>query len=56
MNKAKLKIRYHNPNTEEETRKYITNIFIEASKIKFENILRESSTEKSAEEIVKEVS
>jgi len=39
--KAKLNIRYHNPNTDEETLKYASKIFIEASRIKFENILRE---------------
>ncbi|MCL2253229.1 MAG: hypothetical protein FWC09_02190 [Lachnospiraceae bacterium] len=50
MNKTKLNIRYHNPNTEEETRKYIANIFIQASKIKFENILRETH-ENSVEKV-----
>jgi hypothetical protein len=40
-NKIKLKIRFHNPNTSEDTIKYISNIFADASKIKFENLLNE---------------
>jgi len=38
---GKLNIRYHNPNTDSETLKYISQIFIEASRVKFENILQE---------------
>jgi len=41
--KQQLIIRYHNPNTDEETLKYITKIFIEASKLTFENILQETA-------------
>jgi hypothetical protein len=40
-----LIIRYHNPNTHEETLKYIAKIFIEASRVKFENILRETAVQ-----------
>jgi len=43
VNKAKLNIRYHNPNTDEDTLKYISQVFIEASRVKFENILRETA-------------
>ena len=45
----KLNIRYHNPNTAEETLKHITKIFTEASKVKFENTLRENAVQVRAE-------
>jgi len=49
----KLNIRYHNPNTNDETLKYITRIFIEASKVKFENILQKSVAQNSSATNVK---
>ena len=45
MRNEKLMIRYHNPNTDEETLKLITKIFVEASRVKFETILRETAAE-----------
>ncbi|MCL2853718.1 MAG: hypothetical protein FWE20_11950 [Defluviitaleaceae bacterium] len=39
----KLNILYHNPNTDDETLKYIAAIFIEAGRVKLENILREAA-------------
>jgi len=41
--KQQLIICYHNPNTDEETLKYITKIFIEASRVAFENIVQETA-------------
>ena len=43
MKKHKLNIRYHNPNGEVELAEHLTKIFVEASKIKFEKILQDSS-------------
>ena len=43
----KLNIRYHNPNTKDETLKYITNIFIAASKVKLESVLQEAAMQNS---------
>ena len=45
---GKLNIRYHNPNTVEETIKQISKIFIEASRIKLENMLLEAGTKSNA--------
>jgi len=42
-----LTIRYHNPNTDEETLKYIARIFIEASRVKFEDIMRDAAMQVS---------
>lgn len=36
MKRTKLNIRIHNPNTEEETIRYITNIFVEVGVRKLE--------------------
>jgi hypothetical protein len=41
--KSKITFRYHNPNTDDEAQKYITKILIEASKVKFENILQDNA-------------
>ena len=53
-NKNKVTFRYHNPNTDDETLKHLTQIFVEASRVKFENILREvvvkNNTEPAEEE------
>ena len=43
MNKNKLIIRYHNPNTDEETLKYIAKLFTEAGRVKFEKMLRKAA-------------
>jgi len=39
--KPKINFRYHNPNTKEETMYHITKIFIDANRVKFENVLSE---------------
>lgn len=41
MKKTKLNYTFHNPNTEEETIKYISKVFTDVSKNKFERVLRE---------------
>lgn len=46
---TKLNIRYHNPNTDSETIKYISQIFIEASRAKFQNILQETAAKHNAD-------
>ena len=56
MSKKKLSIRFHNPNTEDETHRYIAQIFLEASRVKFENILREASNESRTDICKKESS
>jgi len=43
----KLNIRYHNPNTKDETLKHITNIFIAASRVKLESVLKEAAIQSS---------
>jgi len=43
IGKNKLNIRFHNLNTDEETLKHIAKIFIDASRVKFENILQETA-------------
>jgi hypothetical protein len=48
MDKPKLNIRFHNPNSDEDTLKYISQVFTEASKVKFENILCETATKSDA--------
>lgn len=45
MTKRKLDIRFHNPNTDIETANYIARIFLEASKVKFENVLKSTFIE-----------
>jgi len=52
----KLVYRFHNPNSEDETRRYITQVFLEASRVKFENILRETANRPSACIYIKESS
>lgn len=52
MKKSKINIVYHNPNTDEETAKYITDIFIEASRIKFESMLECCATKQILDEEV----
>jgi hypothetical protein len=42
VGKKKLNFRYHNPNTDEETLKFLTKVFAEASRVKFENVLQET--------------
>ena len=42
-NKKKVTFRYHNPNTDEETLKYIVKIFTEANKEKFEQAILENA-------------
>jgi len=51
VNKAKLNIRYHNPNTNDETLKHISQILIEASRVKFEHILQENAAKHSDETV-----
>lgn len=41
MDDAGLKIRFHNPNTEEETAKYILQIFAEVGMVKLDRVLQE---------------
>lgn len=49
--KSKLNIRFHNPNSAQETAAFLLPILIETNKPKLENILRESAQqEKSVEE------
>jgi hypothetical protein len=48
--------RYHNPNTDDETLKYISELFINASRVKFENILREAALNDRTELMEKESS
>lgn len=47
MGKVNLNIRYHNPNTDEETLKHILKMFIEASRVKLENVLQVAAEENS---------
>jgi len=47
--KVKVNFRYHNPNTDDETLKTLTRLFVEASRVKFENILQETVTDESTE-------
>jgi hypothetical protein len=49
LKRAKIDIVFRNPNTDEETAKYITAIFIEASRVKFENILKDRAAEQKIE-------
>ena len=53
-NKSKINFRYHNPNTDDETLKHIIKICVEASRVKFENILRETAAQKDLKEDEKE--
>lgn len=48
MDGTGLKIRFHNPNTEEETEKYIVRIFTEAGMIKLDRILQETEYQSRA--------
>lgn len=50
--KTKLKFRFHNPNTAEETAEYIAKIFIEVNQAKVERMLQEASqkTERTCSE------
>ena len=41
--KTKLKFRFHNPNTAEETAEYIAKIFVEVNQAKVERMLQEAS-------------
>ena len=43
MDKKKLNIRFHNPNSAEKTLKYMTKIFTDASRGRFERILKEAA-------------
>lgn len=54
--KPKVNFRYHNPNTEEETLKFVTKLFIEASKVKFENVMRITALQENESDIEKESS
>jgi len=42
LQKRKLNVRFHNPNSTENTLKYIGQIFVHAGKARFESVLRES--------------
>jgi len=52
--KNKVTFRYHNPNTVDETLKHVAKIFIEASRVKFENILRETAVQTDINEGMRE--
>lgn len=43
LTKTKLNYRFYNPNTEEDTIKYITKIFTEVSKTKFEKAIQKNA-------------
>lgn len=46
-NKVKVNFRYHNPNTDEETLIFVAKLFIEASRVKFEKVLRETAAQEN---------
>jgi len=46
LNKRKLNVRFHNPNSTESTLKYIRKIFVYASRERFERILQENPIRK----------
>lgn len=49
--RQKLVFRFHNPNTEQETTQYISKIFLEASRVKWEERLAEYCHKQSEGEI-----
>ncbi|MCH5274044.1 MAG: hypothetical protein J1E35_10250 [Lachnospiraceae bacterium] len=49
MDDAGLKFRFHNPNTEEETEKYILKVFIDANGSKVERAVNEAKRRAAAE-------
>jgi len=55
-NRPKVNFRYHNPNTDDETLKILIKLFVEASRVKFENVLRKTAAQKDADIIEKESS
>jgi len=54
--KPKLNFRYHNPNTEEETLKFVAKLFIEISRVKFENVIQNAAVQESENRVEKELS
>lgn len=48
MAKSKLNYRFHNPNTPEETVKYISKIFMDVCRNKFEQRIKETSNSRVA--------
>ncbi len=48
VQKSKLNIRFHNPNSAGETAAFLLPILIEANKLKLEQILRESARQENA--------
>ena len=55
-NRPKVYFRYHNPNTDDETLKILTKLFVEASRVKFENVIRKTAAQKDADIVEKESS
>jgi len=55
-NRPKVNFRYHNPNTNDETLKIVTKLFVEASRVKFENVIRKTTAQKDADIVEKEPS
>jgi len=55
-NRPKVNFRYHNPNTDDETLKILTKLFVEASRVKFENVIRKTTAQKDADIVEKEPS
>ena len=53
---GKITFRYHNPNTDDETLKHISKIFVEVSRVKFESILQEVAAPTNANEDTRESS
>jgi len=50
-----VNFRYHNPNTDDETLKILTRLFVEASRVKFEDILRATALQANDIEETKEI-
>jgi len=46
LGKNKLKVRFHNPNSEKETSKHIRKIFVQVSVARLETVLKETATPK----------
>lgn len=43
LKKTKLNFRFHNPNTEEDTRRYIIKLFLESGQNKLDEVLKQES-------------
>jgi len=55
-NKPKINFRYHNPNTDEDTLKFVTKLFVQASRVKFESVLQNIAAQENEKYIMREPS